>query len=539
MRMGKILGDEQGAGQPHPSRARPAGKEAVRPRPAAGSTDPAWPILMLQQRAGNQAVAALVALLHTHNGIPTVGRGREPSMHSATGTAPTVQRASLADDTSIDDFTHSMRGTLGGWTNTVTSDLQVQVRRDEVKSIVNSALKAAEVPDVGMVPKLDPTEPTSGSFSKTDWHINYKKDVPRLALGLPNHTGRASEVASTFYHEARHAEQYFRAARYLSSKGRASEVTDVLRVKGQVADAAGSAGGLPSEREESEAAGFALSLQSTQLTQGFLREAQTAYVAKIDEVTQQVGILHGLIAAKPSPLDGKTAWDGYAAMVAELEQAEILYLKRYLEYQQGQKHEKDAWQLTEAVEARMGGRQMQSLEEHARKLRQDLTARRLTTFQAIEAEIAGAFGPAPRPPQPAPVTPVGVPAVLGPPPRPSRPVVTAPVGVPVALGPPPRPPRPVVTAPVRVPVGLGPSPRPPAPATGTPVGVRTGLRSQAQPKPGAPYPGTKPRPHGGVPLPGMTDVQSLQMCAIQRHDTPEELNDLLSEDGPPRSGRRG
>lgn len=89
-----------------------------------------------------------------------------------------------------------------------------RARRDRLVSLVNVRLTAHGVPAVGAAWDSDPAN--SGSFSFATWTMDVgAKPLSRKRLSRAG----AADLADTIYHEARHAEQWFRMAQFRAGQG--------------------------------------------------------------------------------------------------------------------------------------------------------------------------------------------------------------------------------------------------------------------------------------------------------------------------------
>ncbi len=119
-------------------------------------------------------------------------------------------------------------------------------RRDELVEAVNTELRSygVPVPETEVVP-LD----TGGLLDPVRWVIQVSEN--RFA------TSSARDVpalASTLYHEARHAEQFFRMGRLLAGRGRqAAQIAEALALRADIAEQAAAAPLPPDSPQAAEA----------------------------------------------------------------------------------------------------------------------------------------------------------------------------------------------------------------------------------------------------------------------------------------------
>jgi len=96
----------------------------------------------------------------------------------------------------------SQTGVIDKW-----HELTPKQRAEKLVELVNVHLKKAEVPSV--IPALDEKTSNSGSFSFSTWQM--KIGLKALEIAQPT-VEQARDLVDTIYHEARHAEQWFRIA---------------------------------------------------------------------------------------------------------------------------------------------------------------------------------------------------------------------------------------------------------------------------------------------------------------------------------------
>jgi hypothetical protein len=114
------------------------------------------------------------------------------------------------------------------------NDLTPRERADELVRLVNTHLEAAGVPAVTIDPR--DTGNDSGSFHFARWQMRISLPaVSSAQLTLRD----ARELVDTIYHEARHAEQWFRIAQVRAGQGRAAgAIATELGIQRRIADRA-------------------------------------------------------------------------------------------------------------------------------------------------------------------------------------------------------------------------------------------------------------------------------------------------------------
>lgn len=183
-------------------------------------------VLALQQTVGNQAVQRALAL---------GGSGRDTAPGAAAvevgSTGATVQRTNtgIAKGETVKQFAEGARGMQSEW-----EKLSVSERANKLGALANAALATVKVPPVTII--TADLGSTSGSFGSATWtmkinaNIISKDSVTEAELGA---------LSNTFYHEARHAEQVFRVARWMAGVGRSAKSIAVhLAIPGRIAKAA-------------------------------------------------------------------------------------------------------------------------------------------------------------------------------------------------------------------------------------------------------------------------------------------------------------
>lgn len=195
------------------------------------SSDPAEPlspgeITALQRMVGNQAVQRTLAM--GSSGRDAVRRG--PALVTARAGAA-VQRidTGIAKGETVKEFAEGARGVQSEWENLSASD-----RANKLGALANAALATVKVPPVTII--MADLGSTSGAFSSAAWTMKISTTI----ISKDSVTeAELAELSNTFYHEARHAEQVFRVARWMAGVGRsASAIALHLAIPGRIANAA-------------------------------------------------------------------------------------------------------------------------------------------------------------------------------------------------------------------------------------------------------------------------------------------------------------
>jgi hypothetical protein len=124
---------------------------------------------------------------------------------------------------SIERFAATMRGIQKTW-----SGLSEKGRRDAVGKAAGDELEKASVPRFQKI--ITEKMTAKGTFTPADWLLSLNKDLVASST-LSDEDG--AEVTNTAFHESRHAEQHFVAARYAAG------------MLGQDAKTIASEGGIP------------------------------------------------------------------------------------------------------------------------------------------------------------------------------------------------------------------------------------------------------------------------------------------------------
>jgi hypothetical protein len=143
-------------------------------------------------------------------------------------TLPALFPSGLAEEAATTAYTEAARRVIeGDW-----ASMTVEERGNAIVREVNVQLILAEVPSVTSDPQ--PLAPDIyGQFNYPSWAIQ----VNQALLASPTLTQpQAAELADTIYHEARHAEQWFRMAQLLAGQGKSSaQIVAQMRIPARIA----------------------------------------------------------------------------------------------------------------------------------------------------------------------------------------------------------------------------------------------------------------------------------------------------------------
>ena len=196
-------------------------RQAARPRRADRATreTPATAVLRLQHAAGNRAVAKLARAPSKPGSAKRVAAPAKPAA-SQTG---------IFDPTAIDRFARK-----AAWFYREHGEVTIEAYGDYLVAAADTELIGVGVPPV-KVPDRDATghiQGASGDFGDTDWTMRLNLEPVRrgnpsaTTIGELDHEHVAA-FAATVYHEARHAEQFFRASRLRAARHQRNPLVEV------------------------------------------------------------------------------------------------------------------------------------------------------------------------------------------------------------------------------------------------------------------------------------------------------------------------
>jgi hypothetical protein len=170
-------------------------------------------VLALQRTVGNQVVQRTLAM------VGTGGEGVQAVQRSGTG---------IAKGETIDEFGKGVKGMESEW-----AKLSTEERANKMVALANKALATVNVPAIAV--KIGALK-GRGLFDNTSWTMGVDQTIISKDSLTVNEMGK---LADTFYHEARHAEQYFRVARWMAGEGKsAGYIARELAIPGRIAKAA-------------------------------------------------------------------------------------------------------------------------------------------------------------------------------------------------------------------------------------------------------------------------------------------------------------
>lgn len=162
-------------------------------------------VIALQRTVGNQVVQRTLA-----PGRDGVQRGTAPVTARADAA---VQRTDtgIAKGETVKEFAEGARGVQSEW-----EKLSASERANKLGALANQALATVKVPPVTITIGELPAG-AGGSFSCDTWTLTISQTIISKDSATES---ELAKVSGTFYHEARHAEQYFRVARWMAGVGR-------------------------------------------------------------------------------------------------------------------------------------------------------------------------------------------------------------------------------------------------------------------------------------------------------------------------------
>lgn len=139
---------------------------------------------------------------------------------------PSTEATGIGHSISIGRFVTAAHEVEAQW-----GKLKPQARADKVAAAANEELGRAGVPKT--TTKLEELAPKNAHFAFTLWQLGLSKhDFTAQSMTRAD----AAAVASTVYHEARHAEQWHRMARLLAGQGKkASEIATTMHIPARIA----------------------------------------------------------------------------------------------------------------------------------------------------------------------------------------------------------------------------------------------------------------------------------------------------------------
>lgn len=298
-----------------------------------GAPNPA-DVLALQRTVGNQAVQrSLTADSSLRGGFqPAAAPIRQATgvVQRATGV---VQRegTGIAKGKTVKQYAEGTRDMQSEW-----EKMSAAERANKLGELANAALATVKVPAVNIL--MADLGSSSGSFSNVTWTLKVNQSIVSKDTVTE---AELAEVSNTFYHEARHAEQYYRVARYVAGLGMSANyiatrlgipariakeaVSNPLKAPGILDEMLGNAKELAQEFEEAKRWTDSLGPVGTKRYKKVMAELKEAEKALED----------ALAAFKASQTDENKE---------KVKKARDVYNKKYLEYRNFVE-EKDAWKV--------------------------------------------------------------------------------------------------------------------------------------------------------------------------------------------------
>jgi hypothetical protein len=197
-------------------------------RLASAPDDPLDPgdVLALQRTVGNQVARRTLGVGESGRVAPS------PRVTLAANRArATVQRegTGITKGETVKEFAEGARGMESEWAN-----LSAEQRANKLGALANAALATIKVPPVAIIMKE--LGSSNGAFDSAAWTL----EINTTIISKDSVTeGELASVSKTFFHEARHAEQYFRVARLQAGVGWSeAKIAKHLRIPGRIAKAA-------------------------------------------------------------------------------------------------------------------------------------------------------------------------------------------------------------------------------------------------------------------------------------------------------------
>ncbi len=145
-------------------------------------------------------------------------------------TLPALFPSGLAEQEEIETYAEEAEDILeGDW-----ASMSEEERADDLIARVNDRLAAANVPQVGRL--IEDLGGDAGQFDFEEWSISLDQGILQSeALS----DAEAADVADTVYHEARHAEQWYRMAQMRAGQGRtADQIAHEMSIPPRIANEA-------------------------------------------------------------------------------------------------------------------------------------------------------------------------------------------------------------------------------------------------------------------------------------------------------------
>jgi hypothetical protein len=173
-------------------------------------------ILRVATEALSQAVNDGLLQIVAEEVSASAGNGAAPAASESASADPT----GIATEAAVGRFVSAGKSLEADW-----ADLDMTARAERLTEAANAELGAIGIPPLEM--QLHNLGDDHGVFRSKLWamHVNWNPFIPNEVT-----SGDVEIVAMTVYHEARHAEQWFRMARLMAGQGKPS--TDIASTLG-------------------------------------------------------------------------------------------------------------------------------------------------------------------------------------------------------------------------------------------------------------------------------------------------------------------
>jgi hypothetical protein len=252
----------------------------------------------------------------------------------ATSESASVDPTGIATEAAVGRFVSAGKSLEADW-----ADLHMSDRAERLTEAANAELAAIGIPPLEM--QLHNLGDDHGVFRPSVWgmHVNWDPFIPNEVS-----PGEVEIVAMTVYHEARHAEQWFRMARLMAGQGKSSaDIGAALRIpEAIIAEAAKDPLDADGGAEAQEASVWLDSRTGPgkEKTSEVMAELRAAGAALDEAIAAYERVEKKLLVSK----------ERKAELAAAVDAAYERFNKAHEAYR-ALPVEADAWEVTEAVEA--------------------------------------------------------------------------------------------------------------------------------------------------------------------------------------------
>jgi hypothetical protein len=240
---------------------------------------------------------------------------------------PAAFPSGLADEERLDSYVEGAKEVESKWAEYPDADARIKALTD----LVNQRLVSSGVPACKVVIKNLPG--LLGQFDFETWSLEIGR--PAFAKDTVS-SEEAADAADTVYHEARHAEQWFRMAQYLAGQGKtAAQIATKMGIPPEQAAAAVAAPLTKGSMEYLIADGWFQSVYGTDAAK------RNRVLTELEDAGKALEVAQAAQAANPSPANQK-----------KLAQAQARRQAAFEAYQQ-LPEENDAWRTGGRVTAGM------------------------------------------------------------------------------------------------------------------------------------------------------------------------------------------